>query len=75
MPYDFDLRMTFDLDIGSKNVIFYKSLLLRQITCDDNMSWSCYLTLVSASGVCSVKGSKVIKGSFPVKSPKIFKKS
>ena len=26
----------------------------------------CYLTLVSASGVCSVKGSKVIKGSFPV---------
>ena len=75
MSYDFDLRMTFDLDIGVKNVIFYKSLLLRQITCDDNMSWSCYLTLVSASGVCSVKGSKVIKGSFPVKSPKILRKS
>ena len=75
MSHDFDLRMTFDLDIGVKNVIFYKSLLLRQITCDDNMSWSCYLTLVSASGVCSVKGSKVIKGSFPVKSPKILRKS
>ena len=39
------------------------------------MSWSCYLTLVSASVVCSVKGSKVIKRSFPVKSPKIFKNS
>jgi len=39
------------------------------------MSWSCYLTLISAYGVCFVKGSKVIKGSFPVKSPKIFKNS
>ena len=75
MSYDFDLRMTFDLDIGVKMWFFYKSLLLRQITCDDNMSWSCYLTLVSASGVCSVKESKVIKGSFPVKSPKILRKS
>ena len=41
-------------------------LLVLQITRDDEMSWSCDLTLVGAYGVCSAKGSKVIKGSFPV---------
>ena len=39
-------------------------LLVLQITRDDEMSWSCDLTLVGAYGVCSAKGSKVIKGSF-----------
>ena len=45
-------------------------LLLLQITCDDDMSWSCDLTLVGAYGVLTDRGSKVIKGSFPVLSYK-----
>ena len=53
----------------------YKSLLLLQITCNDDISSSCDLTLVGTYGVHTDKGSKVIKGSFPVKSLKIFKKS
>ena len=48
MTYDFDLHMTFDLDTGVKNVICYKSLLLLQITCDNNMSLPCDLSLVGA---------------------------
>ena len=41
-------------------------LLVLQITRDDGMSWSCDMILVGASGYYSAKGSKVIKGSFPV---------
>ena len=62
----FDLHMTFDLDTEVKNYFCYKMLLLLQITRDDDMSWSCDLTLVGAYGCHLDKGSKVIKGSFPV---------
>ena len=46
-------------------------LLLLQITSDDDMSWSCDLPLVGTYGLNTYRGSKVIKGSFPVLSEKI----
>ena len=62
----FDPHMTFDLDTEVKNKYSYKRLFLLQITGDDDMSWSCDLTLVGAYRCHLNKGSKVIKGSFPV---------
>ena len=58
--------MTFDLDTEVKNQFCYEILFLLQIPLDDDRFWSCDLTLVSAY-ICPLdKGSKVIKGSFPV---------
>ena len=62
MSHDVDLSLTFNLDTGVKNAIFYKSLLLPEIKCDDDSSWSCGLTLVGAKKSYSVKRLKVIKG-------------
>ena len=59
----------------SKTWFCYKRHLVLQITCDDDMSWSCDLTLVGAYRVPVDKGSKVIKGSVPVKVWKMFKNS
>ena len=58
--------MTFDLDTEVKNQFCYEIIFLLQIPRDDDMFWSCDLTLVGAY-ICPLdNGSKVIKGSFPV---------
>ena len=62
----FDLNMTFDLDTGVKHLFCYKMQFLQQVRRDDDMSWSGDLTLVSVYGVLTDKGSRVVKGSFPV---------
>ena len=62
----FDLHMTFDLDTEVKNVISLKTSILLQETSDSDMGKSRDFPLVGTYMVITDKGSKVIKGSFPI---------
>ena len=64
MSYDFDLRMTFDLDIGVKNVIFIKAYssdkLHVMITCLGHVTWLWSVHL----GCARLRGQRSLRGHF-----------